>query len=576
MSGATISTLAECQTPTLSPLQRAAYQEMIRRGVRPDNGLPINRTPLTLSDLKIRTKTRQLIPFAPNPVQAKYLTSICPGWQSGDYAVRGLREDVLKARQEGMSTLILALIFLDTINTPYTYSLILAHDADSTERLFGMIHRFWENLPDDKKRAKKYSSKRELLFSDIDSGLYVATAGAGNVGRSGTWNNVHMSERAKWHAANPGELQAGLLEAVPADGNVWKETTAGGLNDYYHDYKEEQAGRSRFTARFFPWFLHPDYKTAVRPDFAPTEEEAKVAKAYDLDDEQLQWRRDKILDLKDIFPQEYPSNADEAFLASGNPYFDRLLLKDWGDILASGAYPPLTLPALTPALETASPRLRAAIQAGTVTVWETPKKGGQYVIGADTAEGLTDSGDTDFDSADVLDAATWTQAAHLHGKWDTHEYGLLLADLGLWYNTALLGVERNNHGHAVINAVLHTASYPPMQSGQFSGLYFHEEYDETKAMKSRKPGWPTTVKTKYFALDGLATSLSEKSLKLRGPETVAELLTFVKKPGGRAGGDGNSHDDRVMSLAIADALLKMKPSAGWAQNADLLKWLATR
>jgi hypothetical protein len=521
---------------------------------------PIDTPPVRLIDLKIRTKDRRLLSFAPNPVQASYLDLICPGWRDGSFGVRGLREDVLKARQEGMSTLILALIFLDTINTPYTYSLILAHDADSTERLFGMIHRFWENLPEGKRRAKKYSSKRELLFSDIDSGLYVATAGAGNVGRSGTWNNVHMSERAKWKSANPGELQAGLLEAVPADGNVWKETTAGGLNDYYHDYKEEQAGRSRFTPRFFPWFLHTDYRTEPRTDFLPTDEEERIASDYGLDLWQLQWRRDKVLDLKGLFPQEYPSHPDDAFLASGNPYFDRMLLKEWADTLASGRYDPLPFAAVADAPLPPSGRLVAALRDGTLTLWGVPTDGAQYVIAADTAEGLTDSGDTDFDSADVLDAVTWTQVAHLHGKWDTHEYGLLLADLGRWYNTALLGIERNNHGHAVINAVLHAAEYPPMQPGGYSGLYYHEEYDETKDMDSRRPGWPTTVKTKYFALDGLATSLTEKSLHLRSPETVAELLTFVKKPGGRAGGDGNSHDDRVMSLAIADALLKLKPA----------------
>jgi hypothetical protein len=166
----------------------------------------------------------------------------------------------------------------------------------------------------------------------------------------------------------------------------------------------------------------------------------------------------------------------------------------------------------------------------------------------------------------VFDAETWEQVAHLHGKWDTHEWGLMLAELGFWYNTALLGIERNNHGHAVINAALHTAKYPPTHSkGGCHGLYFHQEYDEVKKTSSQRPGWPTTVKTKYFALDGLASSLDERSLKLRSRHTVSELLTFVKLPGGKAGGEGKCHDDAVTSCAIADALLKLRPrrSRAW-------------
>jgi hypothetical protein len=133
----------------------------------------------------------------------------------------------------------------------------------------------------------------------------------------------------------------------------------------------------------------------------------------------------------------------------------------------------------------------------------------------------------------------------------------MLADLGRWYNTALIGVERNNHGHAVLNALLHSAGYP--QSHGAGGIYFHQEYDEKKNPTSMRPGWPTTPKTKYFALDGLATSLTGGDIHPRSRRTVSELMTYVKKSGGKAGGEGRSHDDAVIALSIADALLKMRP-----------------
>src|SRR5579871_2009489 len=188
-----------------------------------------------LSDLHIRTKDKQLAPLVPNAVQTLYLDMLQSAhegfdWRNGIYTLRGVREDILKARQEGMSTLWLALYFLDTINIPLTQTIILAHDTDTTERLFKIVHRFYEHLPPHKKRPKKYSSRREIEFADIDSIIAVGTAGGDAVGRGGTINNVHMSERAFWPGVDGGvELEMGLMEAVPLDGNITRETTANGL-----------------------------------------------------------------------------------------------------------------------------------------------------------------------------------------------------------------------------------------------------------------------------------------------------------------------------------------------------------
>src|SRR5215471_21608718 len=78
---------------------------------------------ITFADLKIRTKERQLVTFAPNDVQETYLDLLAAeyeefDWKNGVYRLRGAREDVLKARQQGLSTLWLALFFLDTVNNP--------------------------------------------------------------------------------------------------------------------------------------------------------------------------------------------------------------------------------------------------------------------------------------------------------------------------------------------------------------------------------------------------------------------------------------------------------------------------
>ena len=61
-----------------------------------------------------------------------------------------------------------------------------------------------------------------------------------------------------------------------------------------------------------------------------------------------------------------------------------------------------------------------------------------------------------------------------------------------------------------------------------------------------------------FALDGLATSLLAGDLHLRCRDTVGELLTFVKLPGGRAG-----HGSPGQLAASREAVAYLKLGARW-------------
>lgn len=543
-----------------TPPQMPILSERARVKARISAPVPeqkIERNVVTFADLKIRTKGRTLVDFKPNAVQVKYLDMLADEnpefrWRDGVYSLRGIREDVLKARQQGMSTLWLALYFLDTINTPMTQTLILAHDAPTTEKLFKIVHRFYEHLPAHLKRPKKYSSKREIEFSDIDSIISVGTAGSAGVGRGGTVNNVHMSERAFWR--DGGDVEIGLMESVPLDGNATRETTANGLNEYADERTEMRDGGGQFKPRFFAWSENPEYAIETPPNFILTEEEEKLARLFDLSDAQLNWRRSKRLSKKqhEKFPQEYPLTEAEAFLSSGNGYFDNEKLTELLVELEDEEFAPIAFD--VPPVYRNLRRERDAL-----TVWEEPQPGRVYVIGADTAEGINGRGDHDYDSASVWDAETEVEVARLHGRWNTHIYGLMIAELGFWYNTALLGIERNNHGHAVINAALYTANYPEAISDNSTGLYMHQEYDEKKQPTSRRPGFPTSSRSvKFMILDDLASAVENGDFHARSPQLIAEMQRFVKLPGGKAGAE-TGHDDRVMDAAIARRMLNLRP-----------------
>lgn len=266
-------------------------------------------------------------------MQEQYLDDLCPGWRDGVIEVKGLKEFILKARQFGFSTLITALFFLQTINTPNTNTLVVAHDAATSEELFQMVHRFWQNLPEEKRPRSKYNSRRQLYWPGINSRFLVRTAGArAGAGRGLTIHNLHCSEVAFYTNR---KLFTGLLQAVPAGGNVFVESTANGESGdgavFHEEYQKAKAGDSAFTARFYAWWQHEEYEAKPEPGFTRNEEETSLASRLDLDgqfrrervDRKLQWRRNKRSEpgMGALFAQEYPSDDREAFLVSGSRYF---------------------------------------------------------------------------------------------------------------------------------------------------------------------------------------------------------------------------------------------------------------
>lgn len=291
------------------------------------------RRPFTFADLRIETKDSEVISFIPNSVQERYLDIIVPDWRRGEYHMTGRREILLKARQFGFSTLIAALFFLDTVNNSNRHTVVIAYDTAGTEKLFRMVDRFYNNLDPDRRPKTRFANTRILYWPSLDSSYEVMTAGSKTSGRGATIHNLHMSEAAFWEYP---EVVTGLLQAVPARGNVFMETTANGEgNLFYEEYQAAKGGRSSFEDRFFAWWMHDEYRREPPEDFQRVTRETQpalferfgdeqaLADAYELDDAQLCWRRYKISEpgMGALFAQEYPANDQECFRVSGSKFF---------------------------------------------------------------------------------------------------------------------------------------------------------------------------------------------------------------------------------------------------------------
>jgi hypothetical protein len=270
--------------------------------------------------LSIRAKSGKVVPFSFNRAQ-RYIHDRLEEQKATTGRVRAL---ILKGRQQGCSTLIGGRFYHLTTLAHGIRTFILTHEDAATQNLFEMVNRYHEHCPKDMRPTTGAANAKELFFDKLDSGYKVGTAGTKGVGRSSTIQLFHGSEVAFWPHADT--HAAGVLQAVPdEDGTeVILESTANGIGNLFHQkWVDAERGVGDFIAIFVPWFWQEEYRKALSADFTLTEEERQYAALYGLDMEQMAWRRNKVSELKDanLFKQEYPATAAEAFQMSGHDSF---------------------------------------------------------------------------------------------------------------------------------------------------------------------------------------------------------------------------------------------------------------
>lgn len=484
--------------------------------------------------LKIRTKKGEITPLVLNAAQLIMCDAVTDQLLHEDK----VRVIVLKARQQGLSTAIGAWIYWWVTQHKAQRAIVATHHAESTRALFDLTRRYYDNTPGILKPSTRYASRRELYFDKLDSSYIVGTAGADSIGRGETISHAHLSELAFWPTSNSRENFNGLMQAIPdAPGTaVFIESTANGVSGLFHEMWERAVnGENGFVAVFIPWFLDPDYRSPAPADMELTETEKKLVEDYGLDNDQLQFRRTKIAQNGlDLFKQEYPATADEAFLTTGRPVFD-----------------PLQLQATLKTLREPIKRMALAGPEFSKLEWVKHPRGELFVfrehdptevytIGADTSEGIRGG---DFSVAQVLDRQK-RQVAMLRGHFAPDYFAEVLYKLGELYNMALIAPENNNHGILTVNRLYKDLAYPFV----FTEVVVDKISDE----ETIKIGFGTNQRTKPLIIDTLRASVRDADVTLADQITVREMLNYVVKPNGKMEAEAGSHDDCVMALAIAN------------------------
>lgn len=501
--------------------------------------------------LKIRTKSGALVSLKLNEPQLRLYEVIAKRYKAN----KPVRVIILKARQMGFSTLTEGIVFWATATRENTDSMIIAHKDEATANLFRMSKLFYEQLPAPIKPMLQASNAQELNFDKpsrdrserkgLKSRIRCATAGGSGQGRSYTLRNVHMSEFAFW----PGdklETYSGIMQAVPDEPGtiVIVESTANGYDMFKTLWDRavaaQQSGDDEgFIPVFFPWYEMSEYRRPVPSGFELTDEERELKATFKLDDEQIAWRRWCIEvncggDLNK-FKQEYPATPDEAFIATGTCVFDKeaLVLRRAAVSADKWEYGRFTYK--NDGLRISDIKWQPE-KGGPIRIKKKPEEGVPYVIGGDTAGTGSDS----F-VGQVLDNTSGEQVAVLQQLMGETEYTRQMYCLGMYYNTALIGIETNYSTYPVQE--LERLRYPKQYVRQHLDKYTQKLTDEF--------GFNTTSRTRPTIIDNLKAVAREHLELISDYGTLGEMLTFVYDENWRPEAEEGEHDDLVMALAIA-------------------------
>lgn len=266
--------------------------------------------------LKIKDKNGVIVPLELNREQ-RYTHAILEKQRAETGKVRAI---IVKPRQRGISTYIEGRFYHQTSMRSGRGAFILTHRDDATKNLFDMVDRFYANDGVIHPHVDR-SNAKQLRFDRLDSGYGVATAG-GDPGRSFTFQLFHGSEVAYWK--NPEGHMAAIGQAIPnAPGTeIVLESTGNGRGNFFHGkWQEAEAGEGEYAPIFFPWFWAEDYRLKLPAGgFDFSIEDREYQELHGISDEQLYWRRMKIIDDfrgdETLFAQEYPATAVEAFMKS--------------------------------------------------------------------------------------------------------------------------------------------------------------------------------------------------------------------------------------------------------------------
>lgn len=533
------------------------------------------------------------VPFVLNRPQRRLLAVM----EKQRVAGRPVRIILLKARQWGGSTLVqMYMAWMQLVRHRGWNSLICCHKQMSSKNIKRMYNLLLRHYPrelldeeDGESAAPRFSrlegQPNVQQITSRDCLVIMGSSRSEDAVRGYDISMAHLSEVAYWQESamfSPDDVVRSVCGSIvlKPETVIVLESTANGVGDYFHDeWQRSQLARSDKEAVFVPWHEIGIYRL-------PLDDAASLWEGMDEYErtlwndgctlEQINWYHHKRMECRshELMMSEYPSNANEAFIASGFSPFAPEHLDEVernctpprfvGDIQADGA---------SGAGAKKNIRLVAASN-GLLKVWEMPERNRpvktRYLVVVDVG-GRSDN--SDWSVIAVMRMGDVNRHAAIVAQWRGHidhdELAWKAMQLAKYYNDGLLVVESNT----LVNEAARAGE------SEYILRTVHQVYGNIYERGRFKLGFHTNAKTKRMSIAALIGAVREGSYIERDHDAVNEMRCYEEHNGRYAARSGK-HDDILMTRAIGLLVMDEKkvkcksPSPDKSLVGDV--WMYTR
>lgn len=487
---------------------------------------------------------------------------------------------ILKGRQQGISTLFLALDLFEAFEHPGTIGVFATHDEGSRDQFRNQLEVFLAGLPKSHKIDYETSNRLMLVLKNLSMFRYLVAGTrttTNKLGRSGGCNFCHATEVAFWGSADDLKALMQTFSETYPHRKYFFESTANGFNHFEEMYSIAESSPAQM-AIFSGWWRdernefganHPLYlqympdgvKTPLTSFERQKMREVKERYGFDITAGQIAWYRfhleTKCSGDQSMMNQEQPWTAEDAFISSGSNFLATRTLTDISLQAKRHLCIPYSFRLTNNFLDTQMSQVSDTKRCE-LKIWEKPVAGAKYVIGADPIFGSSDNRDNGVISIGRCYADCVVQVAeYVSPSISAYQYAWVIAMLAGLYDDVLLTLEMTGPGVVVFEELKQLRQKLAMRSDGADDdmrnclkhmknfLYTRSDSLTGNMLLQWKSSPELRTQLMFKFRDGITAS----RLKVRSMHLIDEMR-YLTIDGGYVGTPAGKQDDRVFGAAL--------------------------
>lgn len=429
--------------------------------------------------IKLIHPTRGKVPFDLYPFQKSTLKAF----------IEHFHNVVLKFRQAGVTELISLFCLWFAMFHPFKNIVIISIKDRVAKKVLRKIKFMYKNLPDYLKvpivngRGQDIGTAQELEFAN--GSIISSIPTTEDAGRSEAVSLLVIDEAAIVRWAE--RIWAAAWPTLSTGGRSIINSTAFGVGNFFHKlFTSALAGGNEFNPIRLHWQMHPERDMA--------------------------WYKSQY---EILGPRKTAQEIDGDFLTSGNTVFDLTDIREIEEMIDEAIF-----------LEEEGINYKVIKSElnGQLKIWEEPKPGIKYFLGADVATGRSQ----DYSALCIMDKYGDEKLSY-KGKMPIDQFEDLIYRLGKKYNWAVVAPESNDIGLGVATG---------LQKRAYKHLYYSRAFLKKKGESKLKveliPGWYTTKKNRPIMIAELEEDIRNSNNHIKCQYMCTEAYTFIYDERNRA------------------------------------------